>query len=199
MLGYRTLDMDTLKTEFDISEQRIATIQEKGLLHSLIFVASRFKRLQAIHVEKCYDHLNVLMKPYSPDLPLLSASVPCDLAHTRRLSQWITDENKLEQVRNRQAELQHLESSVNELNALVEDLNGLLQIQDIHIDSVENYAEVTEHQLNEGNRELGEAEHFSKRIQWAKLVSTFIVIFLICGIVGLILAITLTNNNSRKK
>lgn len=60
-------NMDTLKAEFDISEQRIASIQEKGLLHSLIFVASRFKRLQDMHQNTCEDHLTNLIKKWKPD------------------------------------------------------------------------------------------------------------------------------------
>lgn len=86
----------------------------------------------------------------------------------------------------------HLENSVNELNALVEDLNQLLQLQDANIESTNEYAEATEQQIGEGTSELAEAERYSRKIQWAKVVSFLVAIFLICGIVGLILAVSLS-------
>merc|ERR1711992_439645 len=96
------------------------------------------------------------------------------------------EEYDIEQLQERQRQINRLESDILDVNTIFKDLATLVHDQGEVIDSIEANVESTQVRVQEGTEQLRQAETYKNKARKKKIIIAIVLIIVLAIIIGII-------------
>ncbi|KNE66861.1 hypothetical protein AMAG_11341 [Allomyces macrogynus ATCC 38327] len=195
----KIINLDSLKTQFSASDNRIAATHERHLLQTLLTTVRQFRNLQSAHHDRTRDHfqrqLRIVKTNVEPDeLDWVHQSGAAPRIFTDAVNEAATQRDA---VAARHHELVQLEKSVQDLNVMAVDLAHFIDTQDRNIAQVVEFADDTANHMESGQLEVDDAATYARKARRKKWIILFLVLLIAGAATAIVLGVALPGKTLR--